>query len=99
MGFPQLTLLPVGTYVGSVRLRLRELLDERNVTPYALAKANKGLDPSVLYRILRKDGRVRYFEGELLEKLVRAFDLPDTAELFEVEGPRAKPKRRRKRQA
>jgi hypothetical protein len=79
----------------SVRLRLRELCKENDVTPYALAKANKGLDASVLYRILRADGRVRYFEGELLEKLCGAFGLADTSELLEIEGPRPKPKRRK----
>jgi hypothetical protein len=80
-----------------LRLRLRELLEESDMTPYALAKANQGLDASVLYRILREDGRVRYFEGELLEKLVVAFGLAHVGELLEIEGPRPKPKRRRKR--
>lgn len=53
-----------------MRLRLPELLEERGLTPYAVAKASAGrIDQSTLYRLQRKRGRVEFFSAALLEAL------------------------------
>jgi len=53
-----------------MRLRLPELLEERDLTPYALAKASGGrIDMSQAYRLTRARGRVRYLDTKLLDAL------------------------------
>lgn len=53
-----------------MRLRLPELLDERGMTPYALARASGGrIDMSQAYRLTRSRGQVRYLDTRLLEAL------------------------------
>lgn len=57
-------------YAGKVRIRLPELLDERDLTAYEVAKRSDGrIIPSTLYRLVRQQGRVRLFDGDLLEAL------------------------------
>ncbi len=46
-----------------LRLRLPELLEEREMTPYALAKASRGrISMSTAYRLARLKGRVETFD-------------------------------------
>src|SRR5262249_47970777 len=62
----------LGHYPLRVRLRLPEVLDEHDppLTAYEAAKRSQGrIIPSTLYRLVRQEGRVRLFDGELLEAL------------------------------
>ena len=53
-----------------VRIRLPEVLKEHRITAYEVAKRSDGkVIPSTLYRLVRQKGRVRMFDGELLETL------------------------------
>ena len=53
-----------------LRLRLPELLDEREMTPYALAKASGGrISMSTAYRLTRLKGRVETFDRSVLDAL------------------------------
>lgn len=71
-----------------MRLRLPELLEERGLTPYGVAKASGGrIDQSTLYRLQRKRGRVELFSATLLEALCDTLKC-DPAELLEREGKR-----------
>lgn len=75
-----------------VRLRLRELLADRGMSYYALAKkSDDRISLSSAYRIKKEDGRLKFFEADLLEALC---DILDTTpgELLERETP----KRRRR---
>lgn len=66
-----------------LRLRLPELLDVRQMTPYALAKASKGrISLSTAYRIVRARGRVALFNAELLDALCDVLRV-EPNELFE----------------
>lgn len=66
-------ILPLTVIMGDImemRLRLPELLTERQMTPYAAAKASNGrLDTSTLYRLVRQHGRVKYFAADMMEAL------------------------------
>jgi DNA-binding Xre family transcriptional regulator len=56
--------------IPGVRLRIPELLTERGLTPYHLAKNSGGrISLSAAYRYSRLKGRVKSFDGELLEAL------------------------------
>lgn len=75
-----------------MRIRITELLKEREMTPYALAMNSKGrISLSAAHRLARKDGRVARFEASLLDALCDAFNV-DPNELLEREP---QPKRRR----
>ncbi len=53
-----------------LRLRLPELLKEREMTPYALAKASQGrISMSTAYRLARLKGRVETFDRSVLDAL------------------------------
>lgn len=72
----------------TLRLRLPELLDEREMTPYALAKRSQGrISLSTAYRITRMKGRVQTFDAEALEALCDVLGL-QVGELFERDGKR-----------
>jgi DNA-binding Xre family transcriptional regulator len=74
--------------VMAMRLRLPELLEERGLTPYAVAKASAGrIDQSTLYRLQRQRGRVEFFSARLLEGLCDALGI-EPGELLEREGKR-----------
>lgn len=75
-----------------MRLRIPELLDAADLTPYALHKQSAGrISLSTAYRLARKRGEVKNFAGELLEALCDVLDV-EPGDLLE----RATPKRRRK---
>lgn len=52
-------------------LRLRQLLDKRKMTPYALAKAS-GLSLPTVYRLARPDGHFTQLAAGTIEKLCAA---------------------------
>ncbi len=53
-----------------MRIRLPEVLTEHDITAYEVAKRSEGkVIPSTLYRLVRQRGRVRMFDGVLLETL------------------------------
>ncbi|HEV8449776.1 MAG TPA: helix-turn-helix transcriptional regulator [Gemmatimonadaceae bacterium] len=53
-----------------MRIRLPEVLTEHKITAYEVAKRSDGrVIPSTLYRLVRQRGRVRMFDGALLETL------------------------------
>lgn len=75
-----------------LRLRLPELLEEREMTPYALAKASRGrISMSTAYRLARLRGRVETFDVGVLEALCDVLGV-EPGELLERE---AKAKRRK----
>jgi DNA-binding Xre family transcriptional regulator len=71
-----------------VRIRLPEVLDEHGLTAYEVAKRSGGrIIPSTLYRLCRQKGRVKLFDGDLLESLCDVLDVgPDR--LLERESKR-----------
>lgn len=57
-----------------MRLRLPELLDERDMTAYALAKQSNGrISEATAYRLVRQRGRVATFDAALLDALCDIF--------------------------
>ena len=53
-----------------MRIRLPELFEERGLTAYAVAQQSAGrISTSVLYRLLRSEGKARYLDAELLDAL------------------------------
>lgn len=71
-----------------VRIRLPELLEERGLTAYEVAKRSQGrIIPSTLYRLVRNRGHVRLIDGELLEALCDQLELAP-GELLEREPKR-----------
>ncbi len=72
-----------------VRLRLPELLDEKGVTPYRVAQDSGGrISTSVLYRIIKRGGRVELLSASLLEALCDVLNV-EPGELLEREGQSA----------
>ncbi len=68
-----------------MRLRIPELLIERRLTPYGLAKASGGrISLSAAYRLNRSRGRVQFFDADLLEALCDVLDV-EPGELLERE--------------
>lgn len=68
-------------YFAPVRLRIAELLEAADMTPYEFAKRS-GISRSAVYRIVQRKGRVAYFDAELLDALVSVLGVrPD--DLFE----------------
>lgn len=75
-------------YRQPVRIRLPEVLDEHKLTAYEVAKRSNGrIIPSTLYRLVRQRGRVKLFDGDLLEALCDVLGV-SPGELLEREKPR-----------
>ena len=69
-----------------VRIRLPEVLEEKGLTAYEVAKRSNGrIIPATLYRLIRGKGRVRLIDGELLEALCDQLEM-EPGELLEREG-------------
>lgn len=75
-----------------LRLRVRELLEERGWTVYRLAK-EAGITFNQAYRIARRDGRFSRLERVMIEKVCQALGVEPGA-LFERERPRRQRTRR-----
>lgn len=70
---------------GALRLRLRQLLETRGLTPYALARFT-GLSLNTIYRLTRPDGRFRLIRADTVERLCGALRVTPS-ELFSYEKP------------
>ena len=70
---------------GVVRLRLRQLLAARAVSPYGLAKFT-GLSLNTIYRLTRPNGRFGLIRANTIERLCGALRVTP-AELFDYEKP------------
>lgn len=87
---PALPLTADGTKLHrmEMRLRLPELLDEYDLTAYALAKRSKGrISLSTIYRLSRNRGFVESFDAELLEAICDVLQV-EPGILLEREGKR-----------
>ena len=59
-----------------MRLRLPELLDEKGVTAYELAKRSNGrILQATLYRLVKQRGEVRLIDANLLEAIMEILDV------------------------
>lgn len=77
----------------SMRLRVPELLEERGLTAYALAKASDGrLSQSTAHRLAR--GEWKCLSSDVLEALCDVLEIDDPGPLFERDAAR---RRRAKR--
>jgi DNA-binding Xre family transcriptional regulator len=75
-------------YRWPVRIRLPEVLQEHGLTAYEVAKRSRGrIIPSTLYRLARQKGRVKMFDGDLLEALCDVLGL-EPGRLLEREKSR-----------
>lgn len=84
---PTLAPMTIIHHLMEMRLRLPEVLRAANLTPYAVAqRSNDRLDASTLYRLVRQEGRVKYFKAELCQALCETLGIKP-ADLFEVEEP------------
>lgn len=70
---------------GLLRLRLRQLLDERKVSPYGLSKFT-GLSLSTIYKLTRASGRFRLIRADTIERLCGALRVTPN-DLFEYRKP------------
>ena len=80
---------------GSLRLRLRLILQQRNITRYGFAKYS-GLSLNTIYRLTRPHGRFELIQADTLERLCAALRVAP-AELFDYEKPAVGKKRGGKR--
>ena len=77
-----------------MRIRVPELLDARNMTPYALAKASGGrIAMSTAYRIVQLRGKLETFDANMLEALCDVLEV-EPSELFERSSRRTSRKGR-----
>jgi len=72
---------------GVLRLRLRELLKARGVTPYGLARFT-GLSLNTIYRLTRPSGRFSLIRADTMERLCGALRITPS-QLFSYEKPPA----------
>ena len=70
---------------GSLRLRLRLILQQRNITRYGFAKYS-GLSLNTIYRLTRPHGRFELIQADTLERLCGTLRVTP-AELFDYEKP------------
>lgn len=71
-----------------VRLRIPELLEERGITPYALAKRSKDrVSLSTVYRLTKRRGKLDTYSSDLLDALCEVLDV-SPGELLEREPKR-----------
>ena len=74
-----------------MRLRIPELLEEHKLTPYGLSKRSGGrISLSAAYRLNRSEGRVQFFDADLLEALCDVFEIKSLDELLEREAKRGR---------
>ena len=67
-----------------MRLRLPELLAERGLSAYALAKrSGNRISTSTAYRLVKLNGRVQNFDADMLDALCDVLKLDSLDDLFE----------------
>ena len=73
-----------------MRYRLPELMDAKGWTAYELAKRSEGrISMRTLYRICEQKGRVKQFDGGLVEALCDTLDI-SVGELLERDRGKSK---------
>ena len=73
-----------------MRVRIPELLEERNLSAYGLARASGGrISLSAAYRLSRSRGRVQFFDNDLLEALCDVLEV-EPGDLFERDAVKRK---------
>jgi DNA-binding Xre family transcriptional regulator len=78
-----------GRYLGSMRLRVAELLEERGMTAYALAKhSGDRISVAMAYRLA--GGEFERISARVLDALCDVFELEDVGLLFERQPRRRK---------
>jgi len=71
-----------------MRVRIPELLEQRGLTPYSLARSSGNrISLSAAHRLARAEGRVKLFSAELLEALCDVLNV-EPGELLEREAPK-----------
>jgi DNA-binding Xre family transcriptional regulator len=70
---------------GLLRLRLRQVLEARKLTAYALAKFT-GLSLNTIYRLTRPSGRFTLIRADTIERLCGALRITPN-DLFEYKRP------------
>ena len=70
---------------GVLRLRLRQLLEDRKITPYGLAKFT-GLSLNTIYRLTRPSGRFNLMRADTIERLCGALRITPS-DLFDYKAP------------
>ena len=79
-----------------MRLRIPELFDERQVTPYQVARDSGGrLNEATLYRLVRERGRLAHVNMATLQALCDFFKVPPGALFDYVPHPVAAPQKRK----
>lgn len=72
-----------------MRVRLPELFNEHDLSPYAVSKQSGGrISMSTIYRLNRLRGRVQNFDNEMLEALCDVFGLKSMDDLLERDRPK-----------
>ncbi len=75
----------------SFRLRFRELLEERGLTPYAFAKLTGGaISKATAYRLVKLRGELKTFDARKLEAMCDALDV-EPGDLIEWTGRESSP--------
>jgi DNA-binding Xre family transcriptional regulator len=74
---------------GLLRLRLRQLLQARGLSAYALARFTS-LSLNTLYRLTRPSGRFQVIRADTIERLCAALRITP-GELFDYKKPSPKP--------
>lgn len=88
-------------YIASMvvmRVKLPELLDEREISAYRLVKDSGGrVGLTTIYRLIRKRGHVRYLDTELLDALCDVLKVKPCDLLARDEPPLKQERETRKR--
>ena len=71
-----------------MRLRIPELLQERQLTPYRLSKLSGGrISLSAIHRLHGSKGRAQFFDAALLDALYEVLKLESLDQLLEPNQP------------
>jgi DNA-binding Xre family transcriptional regulator len=74
-----------------MRLRIPELLEQRGITPYAVARdSDERISRSTIYRLVERRGRLNTFAADMLEALCEILKV-QPGELFERDDNGAAP--------
>jgi DNA-binding Xre family transcriptional regulator len=98
LGVPSLTIPMVGgtvlTSMEMIRIRLKEALAERGMTPYALSRKSKGvISMSAVYRLMARDGVVRFLDMSFLDAAATVLECEPGSLLEKVPGKVKRKKR------
>lgn len=73
-----------------MRLRIPEILDERGLSYYELAKRSNGrISESTAHRYVFNKGQMRYFDGKIIEAICDILDV-EIEDVLELESRKRK---------